>query len=203
VPGKLKFLDFGMGWGQWCRMAGAYGCTVFGSEMSHARIAHAISVGVKIVDWEDIPKYQFDFINVNQVFEHLVNPLETIFYLCNSLKPEGIVRISVPDGSDIKRRLEINDWTAPKNSQDSLNPIAPLEHLNCYSHTSLVHMAESAGLVPLSIQEKMIRSHKNLIDLSIRDILRPFYRRLVRDRSESKKVGTSLYFKRRMSFEKN
>lgn len=198
VPGKLEILDFGMGSGQWCRMAGAYGCVAVSSEISQTRIEHAKSGGVKVVNWNDIPNYQFDFINTNQVFEHLTNPLEILVYLCHSLKPEGIIKISVPDGSDIKRRLEINDWTAPKGSQNSLNPIAPLEHLNCFSYTSLVYMAEIAGLVPVEIQGKTTPSRKNLIDLNLRDVLRPFYKRLFKESPESKKTGTSLFFKRRM-----
>jgi hypothetical protein len=33
-PNELSFIDFGMGWGEWCNMAKGYGCSVFGMELS-------------------------------------------------------------------------------------------------------------------------------------------------------------------------
>ncbi|MDX9992316.1 MAG: hypothetical protein RBS68_09735 [Anaerolineales bacterium] len=40
-PGELQFLDFAMGWGDWCRMAQAFGCSAMGTELSQTRIDHA------------------------------------------------------------------------------------------------------------------------------------------------------------------
>ena len=48
------------------------------------------------------------------------------------------------------------DWKAPKNSRNSLNPVAPLEHINCFRRKSLIKMAAIAGMeevvIPMSIQ---------------------------------------------------
>ena len=185
-----------MGWGDWCRMAGAYGCTASGTELSQARIDHAQALGISVVSWEDIQEHQFDFINAEQVFEHVTDPVGTLDYLCRSLKPHGLVQISVPNGWDIKRRLVVMDWTAPKGSANSLNPIAPLEHINCFSHESLVRMAGIIGLEPVPIHTTAV--HKRLLDLSLRDVLRPVYRWVTRLRPSQHVRSTRVFFQRRI-----
>lgn len=82
----LDVFDFGMGWGNWCLMAKAYGCVPFGTELSQSRIEHARELGITVVSWDDIPKHQFDFINTEQVFEHIATPLETLRHLSKALK---------------------------------------------------------------------------------------------------------------------
>jgi 2-polyprenyl-3-methyl-5-hydroxy-6-metoxy-1,4-benzoquinol methylase len=153
-PPEIACLDFGMGWGKWAQMARAFGCQCDGCELSPARIAHAQANGITVIRWEEIPRKQYDFINADQVLEHLPDPLGTLRHLVSALKPSGLIHISVPDGSDIKRRLAIMDWSAPKGSKNSLNPVSPLEHINCFPRRSLVAMAEAAGLqlfkMPLS-----------------------------------------------------
>ncbi|MBU0569137.1 methyltransferase domain-containing protein [bacterium] len=145
VPKQLKFFDFGMGWGNWCQMAKAFGCDSYGTELSEARIEYAKSNGIKVISWIKIPNHSFDFINTDQVFEHIPDPLKTLYHLKKSLKPGGLIRISVPNGCDIKRKLRIMDWTAPKGSKNSLNSVAPLEHINCFNHSSIIRMADMAG----------------------------------------------------------
>lgn len=184
MPGKLKFLDFGMGWGSWCRLAKGFGCEVYGAELSNARIDYAQASGIQIVKWEEMPNYQFDFINTEQVFEHIPAPFETLKYLKLSLKSNGIIKVSVPDGWDMKRRLKIEDWTAFKGSQNSLNPVAPLEHINCFTHDTLVRMARKAGLNLIVIPEsRMMSLKKNAALMSskispkekIKSVVKPYY----------------------------
>lgn len=195
-PSELKLLDFGMGWGEWCRLAQAYGCNAFGTELSQARIDYAKTFGVQIIEWEEISEHQFDFINTEQVFEHIANPLETLQYLCKSLKTNGIIKISVPNGWDFKRRFAIMDWAATKGSENSLNIIAPLEHINCFSHDSLLRMAQIADLVPVQIQAQ-IQTQKRWLDLTLRDILKPIYRRMFKARYSQKYDSTYLFFQRK------
>lgn len=178
-PSSLDLFDFGMGWGEWCRMAQAYGCSVFGTELSQTKIDYAKRFGFSIITWDEISEHQFDFINTEQVFEHISSPSETLKYLSKSLKPNGLIRISVPSAWDIKRRLAIMDWKAPKGSKNSLNAIAPLEHINCFSYASLLRMGQIAGLVPVNMQAR-IRLDRTILNFTLRDIMRPFYRWMVK-----------------------
>lgn len=156
TPSELKFFDFGMGWGRWALMAKAFGCDAYGSELSKERVEYAISNGLKVVQWEEIPKYKFHMINTEQVFEHIPEPLETLRHLKKSLAEGGLIKISVPTANNIEQRLNIMDWRAKKTTKNSLNPVAPLEHINFYRRNSIVKMAEIAGLkevlIPIKIQ---------------------------------------------------
>ena len=154
VPSSLLFLDFGMGWGRWALMVKAFGCDSYGTELSNARVDHARANGLNVVDWDDIPTCRFDFINAEKVFEHIPHPLMTLRHLKLALKADGILRIHVPAARDMRRRLKIMDWTAPKGSRNSLNPVAPLEHItpvDFYRRSSLIVMAREAGMVEVSL----------------------------------------------------
>ncbi len=154
VPSKLSFFDFGMGWGKWALMAKGFGCESYGSELSKERVEHAKSNGIKVVTWDEIPEHKFDFINTEQVFEHIPNPLDTLIHLKKSLKPDGILKISVPTANNIKHRLKRMDWKAKRGTRNSLNPVAPLEHINCYRRSSLIKMAELANMEEVVIPMK-------------------------------------------------
>lgn len=191
---RPKFLDFGMGWGEWCLMAKAFGCDIYGNELSEARIEHAKTLGIKTITWDQIPNLKFDFINTEQVFEHIANPLEVLRHLKKALNKNGLIKISVPNGEDIKRRLQILDWTAPKGSHNSLNDISPLEHINCFNHASIIKMAEKAGIekvkIPLFNQYLSTTKYKLLI-FTFKYLLKQ-----VKDFVFCKKeMGTHLFFR--------
>ena len=183
APSSLSFFDFGMGWGKWALMVKAFGCDSSGSELSETRIQFARSNGLKVIQYDEISGNKFDFINADQVFEHIPDPLQTLCYLKTALKPNGLIRISVPIANDIERRLRRMDWKSPKGSRNSLNPVAPLEHINFFRRKSLLNLAKNAGmeevLMPMNIQYKytviwggIIRTAKNIILPIYRNILK-------------------------------
>jgi 2-polyprenyl-3-methyl-5-hydroxy-6-metoxy-1,4-benzoquinol methylase len=193
IPGQLKFFDFGMGWGKWCRMARAFGCDAYGTELSKARIEYAESQGIKVITWDEISEHRFDFINTEQVFEHIPEPFETLLHLKKSLKPKGLIKISVPNGNDIKKRLAVSDWTAPLGSRNSLHSVAPLQHINCFNHNSLIRMAEIAELelvkIPMTIQFASGTNWRPIKPM-FKNIFRPLYRNTFQR-------GTYLFFRQR------
>ena len=75
APGQIKFLDFGMGAGNWCVLAKAFGCDVYGAELSSEHISNAESIGVKTLGLDGVRGHKFDYINSEQVFEHLATHL--------------------------------------------------------------------------------------------------------------------------------
>ena len=180
-PSSLSILDFGMGWGAWALMAKAFGCDSFGSELSAERIQHARSNGIKVISWDEIPQNRFDFINTEQVFEHIPEPLETLRHLGSGLKTDGILKISVPFADDIERRLSLMDWKSSKGSSNSLNPVAPLEHINFFRRQSLSKMAGLAGfeelLIPIKTQIQYATKWHGAKKIA-KNILSPFYRNI-------------------------
>lgn len=181
-PSELRVFDFGMGWGLWAELAKGFGCEVYGSELSRPKIEHARSQGINVIEWDQIPDHEFDFINTEQVFEHIPEPLDTLRHLRKSLSPKGLIKIAVPDGNGIKRRLRKGNWMAAKDSKDSLHPVSPLEHINCYSHAAIIKIAEIAGLQRVKIPIKYQISYGTSwmpVRSFLKNFARPIYRNFV------------------------
>jgi trans-aconitate methyltransferase len=123
-----------------------------------------------------LEKRQFDFINAEQIFEHLVEPREALARLHGALAPGGVIRINVPDGRNIKRNLERPDWNSPEDSPNSLNDVAPLQHLNSYNFDALVRMGERVGLREVEIPSSMLGPFRT-VDL-LKAIARPYFHAL-------------------------
>ena len=153
-PSNITFLDFGMGWGDWLLIANGFGYDCYGLELSESRIKHAKSRGIKVLGWEQAFELSFDFINTEQVFEHISEPLETLKKLKKLLKPGGIIKISVPTVNNIEHRIKKMDWQAKKGTDNSLNPVAPLEHVQYFKRSSLIRMAEITGMTEVLIPMK-------------------------------------------------
>jgi 2-polyprenyl-3-methyl-5-hydroxy-6-metoxy-1,4-benzoquinol methylase len=183
ISSELLFFDFGMGWGKWSLMAKGFGCKSYGTELSKERIKYAESNGIKVITWDEIPEHRFDFINAEQVFEHISSPLNTLCHLKNALKDNGILKISVPTANNINRRLSLMDWEAPRGTRNSLNPVAPLEHINFFRRKSLLRMAGLAGLKEVLIPMKtnyMYTFNWNGMKRTVRNILLPIYRNVLK-----------------------
>jgi 2-polyprenyl-3-methyl-5-hydroxy-6-metoxy-1,4-benzoquinol methylase len=182
-PSSLRFLDFGMGWGEWAVMAKAFGCECYGTELSRVRIEWAGSRGIRVLTWDEIPQHRFAFINTEQVFEHLTEPLQTLIHLKSALRSDGLIKISVPTAHNMGRRLRIMDWRIPKGSRNSLNPVAPLEHLNFYRRSSLLKMASKSGMeevvIPLKVQYQFATNWRGMKRVA-KNFLLPLYRNLLR-----------------------
>ncbi len=143
-PGQVRVLDFGMGWGYWCRMAQAHGFDVTGYELSPQRSQHARAMGIQVVDKLPGTGAHFDYIHANQVLEHLPDPLQTLKDLCARLAPGGVVCIRVPDGRGVADILARHGWSP------QLDAVHPLEHINCFTRKTLTGMATRAGLTPFN-----------------------------------------------------
>lgn len=140
-PHEIDVLDFGMGWGYWCRMAQAFGYRVAGLEVTEDRKRHARTLGIRVID--TLPEGSgghFDFINAEQVFEHITEPLAMARELGRVLRPGGVLRIAVPDVTMALRSLADPGWKAQKDA------LHPLEHINGYTHRTLCRLGSAAGL---------------------------------------------------------
>ena len=148
-PANCKILDFGMGWGGFVQAARLMGLEAYGIELSNDKIQYNRSNGLKIISWEEISSYSFDFINVQQVFEHVDKPFQILKYLLGGLTDKGFMKISVPDASNVKSNLKKDfksEWFHAKGKSYSLNPVEPLQHLNGFNYKSLIIMTSLLGL---------------------------------------------------------
>ena len=191
-PHDLKIFDFGIGWARWALIVKGFGCKVFGSELSESRIKHAQSNGIAMIERDNIPQHSFHFINTQEVFEHIPEPLETLRYLRKSLEPDGIIKIWVPDGKNFKSKIEQMPWRHQHSLKKALEPVSPLEHINCFNRKSLIHMAKMADLevapISLSYQNPTTMASLKPVHL-VKNFLRP-----VHNKYRFQK-GTCIFFK--------
>ncbi|MEZ4668068.1 MAG: class I SAM-dependent methyltransferase [Anaerolineae bacterium] len=179
-PQDIRVLDFGMGWGYWCKAAQSLGYQVVGLELAESRIAFAREQGIEAVQTlDELSGRTFDFINAEQVFEHIPRPLETLKTLCAYLSDNGVIRIAVPDGANIAQEVAQPTWTASKNA------VHPLEHINCFTHATLSRLGTEAGLsvIPQPINLTLRYGVASLL----RGIAASTYRRF---------AGTAIYFRK-------
>ena len=178
----LRTLDFGMGWASWARVAQSLGCDSYGHELSEDRIAFAASHGIKPFD----PRLTYDFINTEQVFEHLTDPLGTAQMLAAVLSPGGILKVSVPSPHGLDRQLDRLRPGQPEVAYDDILPLQPLEHVNCFSLKGLHALARQSGLN--FTRPPILRSYRTLLrpgaldprlpKSALKELARPLYRRL-------------------------
>jgi 2-polyprenyl-3-methyl-5-hydroxy-6-metoxy-1,4-benzoquinol methylase len=176
---QLKILDYGLGRGWWCRIAQALGFDAYGTDLADGLVSEARRKGINAIEFKQLGLHRFDFINTEQVFEHLSRPLAVLKDLKALLKPGGIVKISVPEGRGLERRIPLMDWNAPRDDRRFLQPATPLIHINTFTRRSIAAMGERCGFSVLPVP---IRYHYSLLDgrdlKSIaKALLRPLYRR--------------------------
>ncbi len=145
-PSPPNVLDFGCGHGVWLDVAAALGCTTTATDIGSGLLAAVGSRGHRTTPPDQIDRSAFDLINAEQVLEHVTRPGEVMELLAGALRPGGVLRVGVPDGSRVVASLRSGAWLVPKTDKRSLNPVAPLEHVNCFDHGSLRRLGTKAGL---------------------------------------------------------
>jgi hypothetical protein len=70
-------------------------------------------------------------------------PRSVLASLVQALAPQGVIEISVPCGSDTEESLRSPDWRARKDA------LHPLEHVNCFTPSSLATLCNAFELEPL------------------------------------------------------
>lgn len=190
-PHQIDVLDFGMGWGYWANMAKAFGYNVMGFELSQERIRYAKQMGIEVIDsLNDKEAHKFDFINAHQVFEHIIEPLEMLKHLSKKLKNNGVIRISVPNGSKTLEALTRPDWKARKDA------LQPLEHINCFTHSTLKRLGKNAGLSFIEIPSPMVLESRIKRLINLFTVLSGRFRSGRSKGDSSKNRGTTLYFRK-------
>ncbi len=139
VPENVRLLDIGCGVGGGFNYHIARGCDVYGIEANESARSviensrHKIHIGLFDKNLYE-PEF-FDFVTMEQVFEHMTDPLSTLQSIFRILKPNGKLIVSMPNpkgwGAKIFRGRWIN-WHAPY-------------HLHFFSYRSMEYMANKSG----------------------------------------------------------
>jgi len=140
VPTDVRVLDIGSGFGQALGYHAARGCEVWGveSDENAMRVAQRFGFNVRIgvFDPSDFPRDFFDVVTLDQVIEHMRDPVETLKGVRAVLKRGGIAILSTPNPAG---------WGALVFGCRWINWHAPY-HLHFFSKRSMRMAAEKAGL---------------------------------------------------------
>jgi 2-polyprenyl-3-methyl-5-hydroxy-6-metoxy-1,4-benzoquinol methylase len=146
VPPNVRVLDIGCGFGESLAYHKARGCDVYGVEADEniRRVAekYGFNVHVGLFNPGIYEPGFFDYVTMDQVIEHIADPLETLRGVAQILKKSGIAVISTPNslgwGARMFGRYWIN-WHAPY-------------HRQFFSPKSMSVAAEQAGLAVDSVR---------------------------------------------------
>jgi SAM-dependent methyltransferase len=168
----IQILDYGAGFGDFLMLANKLGFDSYAFEFSNERINVLQNNGINVINNES--EILFDFIVINQVLEHLTNPSEVLREVSLKLKTNGFIYISVPNCNNFINNLKGTDKiTDPYLLHNKLinSSIAPFQHINFFTNSSLKKLLKIAGLRPINPLKEIIFK-----TVTIKSILRPLYR---------------------------
>lgn len=174
----ISVLDFGGGWGYWALMCKAWGYDTSHYDLSDKCRSH-VRDELKI---ESLNKLNgmYDFINTDQLFEHLPAPLSDFGSMIGHLNKGGYIHIKVPNARKLMKGFDNpNFFKAPHKA------LMPLEHLNAFTHKTLINMAKRFDLK--YVDYPIIFSHRYGLRVMLKGIARKYYEDF---------YGTSLYFRK-------
>lgn len=191
---RPRVFDYGMGEGHWIVMARAYGSEAWGSDVDPRAEIVAAESGVRFVaDPAALPEAYFDFINADQVFEHLPDPLGVLRVLAAKLRPGGYLKISTPADRKIEAKLERfrTDGYALDVFQREFHALSPLSHINLFTARALRALAAATCLKSIRIPLRTLYSLMTGFH-SARQLNRNLYNPIKRHRA----LGTWQFFRK-------
>lgn len=134
-----NILDVGCGTGFALDAARARGLQTFGVEFNKQAAAEARSRGhtifsTSLESLEPQWAHAFDLISLNQLIEHVPNPVELITHCLALLKPQGVIAIAVPHSRGV---LRFQPWLASN---------WPPHHLSHWRHEDLTNLGERSAM---------------------------------------------------------
>ncbi len=145
LGGGRRLLDLGCGAGGLLVEARAAGFDVMGLELSrdlaqHVRDNLGIPIHQGLVGDQALDGRRFDVITSSQVFEHLLDPRQTLADVRAHLAPGGVILIEVPNLRDIRERIRRGS-----TMDDS--------HLFYFNRPSLTRLLKDGGFQVLQVHE--------------------------------------------------
>ncbi len=144
IMGKDRptLLDYGSGYGRWSEAASKVGFQVISFEPHMNRSTTSCNYEI-LHDESQLDGLKFDVIWLEQVLEHIPEPLYTMQAIKKYMHAASVLRLSVPNIFRVKEKTNIwDEW--PYNGKSS-HILAPYQHLHGFSHSSLNKLVIKAG----------------------------------------------------------
>lgn len=139
VPPRTRVLDIGCGFGESLAYHRMRGCDAHGVEADRnvANVAqhHGLSVRIGLFDPDAYAPESFDYVTMDQVIEHMVDPIAALRGVARVLRPDGQLVMSTPNADGLGARVFGRRW---------IHWHSPY-HLHFFSARSLDAAAAAAG----------------------------------------------------------
>lgn len=146
VPNPGLVLDVGCATGQFLQAMAQYGWQTMGVELSEYAANYARESGLEVVtgtlEEASFPDNRFDLVTLWDVFEHVLNPKETLAEIGRVLKPGGFVVIHTPNPTCPEARLFGSNWIGWERPR----------HLHLYTPDVLRAYLQAGGFELVSIE---------------------------------------------------
>ena len=152
---KLRYLDVGAGEGKGLLEANKRGWEATGIDIVDNRLQEAKLSGIKFIKSNllesDLPENHFDFIYVDSVVEHVLNPFEYLSKIKKLLSKGGVIYIGVPNEDCLfnsVRKLAFK-VAGKKNESEKIKPFDSPYHVIGFNNYSLKYFFEKVELTVL------------------------------------------------------
>lgn len=146
VPAGVRVLDIGCGLGWNVAYHAARGSDAHGVDADrNAKVIadkYDLKISIGLFDPNKYDPNYFDYVTMDQVIEHVTNPVETLEGVWHVLKMDGHCIVSTPNA---------NGWACRVFGRKWLNWHVPY-HQQFFSERSISLLAENTGFVVESIQ---------------------------------------------------
>jgi len=149
---KIKFLDVGTGEGKTLIKGLQRGWEVTGVDIVDLRVPGAKKNGINFIQGKfielDLPENHYDFIYLDSVMEHVLNPFEYLQKIEKLLNPGGLLYIGVPNEDslfNVIRKIAFK-VAGRKGISEKLKPFDTPYHVVGFNNRSLPFIIKRAGL---------------------------------------------------------
>jgi 2-polyprenyl-3-methyl-5-hydroxy-6-metoxy-1,4-benzoquinol methylase len=149
---KLKYLDVGAGEGKGLLEAHRRGWEATGIDIVDNRLQEAKLSEIKFIKSNllecDLPENHFDFIYVDSVIEHVLNPFEYLSKIKKLLRKGGVIYIGVPNEDCLFNSVRklVFVLTGKKNESEKLKPFDSPYHVIGFNDSSLKYFLDKIEL---------------------------------------------------------
>ncbi len=181
---KIDLLDWGAGLGKFCSIAlEKKRFNVVAYDYSNEKNKEINLRGIVTKTLNELENERFDFINVDQVLEHVVDPIGLINLCKTYLHDDGLIFISTPNCAKLEKIIKTN-----KLSQQLHHFLSPYQHVNAFTNKGMLSLAKRTALKPVFQPFMQIRTSNRIDALgAVKNLVKPFYRQW---------HSTSLFFKK-------
>jgi 2-polyprenyl-3-methyl-5-hydroxy-6-metoxy-1,4-benzoquinol methylase len=146
-----RLLDLGCGSDAWLTAMQALGWRVEGLDADPRAVRAAAERGLAVrcgsLEQQHFPGETFDAVNLNNVIEHLPDPIRTLKECVRILRPEGTLVVWTPNTASLGHRVLKQQWRG----------LEPPRHLFLFAPLSLRSLLNRAGFQRISIQARNSR----------------------------------------------